>query len=261
VIFSQFGQADPVEALAACAATPATCTAFTSILATLTQIGSDRRVIELVGQAMQRGPEGGTNQFYAAPIALSVVRFHADADPDFAATTIVNALEVVLRDAVTTRASDGEGGFLKSAIGGLQQRLVIRSTTPVPVELGTRAVAVLRQLAASGLQVAPEAAGVLQAMGESVTAPAPTQESADQRAAASAAEAAATSTAPSPTTSSFKIALAVGFGVIAVVGIAILIGVNSGPSPALARARTHGGRLRRKAQAGLRRKGDRSRDL
>lgn len=261
MIFSQFGQADPVEALTVCAATPATCSAFTSILAALTQIGSDRRVIELVGQAMQRGPEGGTNQFYAAPIALSVVRFHADADPDFAAATIVDALEAVLRDAVTTRASDGDGGFLKSAIGGLEQRLVIRSSQPVPAELGTRAVAVLRQLAASGLQVGPEAVRVLQVMGESAVAPPPSSEAADQQAAASAAEAAAAATPAASSTSPFKIALAVGFGVVAVVGIAILIGANAGPSAALARARAHGGRLRRKAEAGLRRKGDRSRDL
>lgn len=260
MIFSQFGQADPVEALAVCAATPATCSAFTGILTALTQIGSDRRVVELVGQAMQRGPEGGTNQFYAAPIALSVVRFHADADPDFAAATIVDALEAVLRDAVTTRASDGDGGFLKSAIGGLEQRLVVR-TAPVPAELGTRAVAVLRQLATSGLQVAPEAARVLQAMGESVVAPPPSPEAADQQAAASAAEAAAAAPPAASSTSPLKIVIAVGFGVATVAGIAILIGANAEPSAALARARAHGGRLRRKAEAGLRRRGDRSRDL
>ena len=254
-VTQQLGQTDPVEALTTCAATPATCTNFSTVLVNLVgeNVQPDRRVLELIGNAMARGPEGGTNQFYASPIAVDVIRFHADADLDFATDILSQAIEKVLRDSVTARAVDGPDGFFKHATDGIEARVLFHGDPATPADVRARAVAALQSLATSNLPSAvAQATQVLNDLGEPLISQGAVSTDTTLPGSEPAPTAASvTPVAPTGLSKTVKTALLVGFGVVAVAGIALVIGANMRPTPAPAFA---SGRLRRRAEAGMRRR-------
>jgi hypothetical protein len=152
-VITQLGQlsqeADPVEALAACAAVPAACTNASTVLVNLVKAPPDRRVLDLVSGAMAQGPQSGANPFYASPIAVDVMRLHADADPDAASDLLLQATQALLQDDATARASQGKDGFFAHVIDGLVARVLIFTRVPTPPDLRVRVISLLQALAAS----------------------------------------------------------------------------------------------------------------
>ena len=222
----QFGAApgaiapiDPVDALVTCVADPVACRPnFTQVLIDVTpsEVPADRRVLELIGEAFDHGPQGGANPFYRTSFAADVVRIHADADPDLAADLLIVATNALLRDATAAQLSQGPDGFFAHAIDGIIARLLIWQGTS-PADLRALAIAALRNMAASTfLDTAQRARTALARLGESVVTlqiPVPTP------------SAAATKPLLSPRA---KIgAIALGIGAVAAASIAFFIGKNA----------------------------------
>lgn len=147
----QLGQDDPIEALTQCAAAPAACTNFSTVLVNLIKVPADRRVLELISGAMAAGPQGGQNPFYASPFAVDTMRIHADADPDAASDLLIQATQAVLADQKTAQASQGKDGFFAHVIDGLVARVLIFTAIPAPPDLRVRVLQLLQALSASGL--------------------------------------------------------------------------------------------------------------
>jgi hypothetical protein len=226
LFLTQFGQADPVDALVTCAAAPSTCTTFSTVLVNLASkdVPVDRRVLELIQSAMARGSEGGTNPFFAAPIAVDVVRIHADADPDFAAQVLMQAIDTVARDTATAQRSQGKDGFFAHALDGIQARLQFRTEAP-PADLRRDAVALLQKLAATASlpDTAQRAGAILKDLGETVLVPP-----------------VVTATPPTTSVSHARVAgMALGVGLAVIVTVSLLIGASRAPEhrPTLARRR------------------------
>jgi hypothetical protein len=149
-VIMQLGQEpDPVEALAQCAAVPAACTNASTVLVNLVKAPPDRRVLDLISGAMALGFQGGTNPFYASPIAVDIMRLHADADPNAASDLLIQAAEALLQDDAVARISQGKDGFFAHVIDGLVARVLIFTKVPTPPDLRARVIRLLQAMTAS----------------------------------------------------------------------------------------------------------------
>lgn len=132
---------------------------------------ANRRVLELIGQAFDAGPQGGANPFFVTSFAPDVVRVHADADPDLAADLLIRAVGILLSDAAAAQQNQTAEGFFAHAIDGIESRLLIRREPP-PSALRQAAVGVLQQLAASAMTIpAQRARAVLGRLSEEAPPP------------------------------------------------------------------------------------------
>ncbi len=251
MIIAQFGQAaDPVEALARCATMPSTCTDYSTVMVNLTSIPSDRRVLDFIAGAMAQGSQDGKNPFYASPMAVDVVRIHADADPDAAANQLLQATRVLLQDPSTAQASQGQDGFFAHVIDGLTARVL--NASPPSADLRAQIVALFQTLAATAAlpDTAQRADTALGLVGAAPASPTP-----------SSAPTAVTPAAAPQKWSPLQIGAIALAGVVVVGGIAFLISQLARPAQAHALS---AGRLRRRVEAGLRRRrglsGGRSRE-
>lgn len=188
MIIAQFGQlqenqpTEPLPAITACVQNPVACAAnFSKIMADLASLSANRHVLELIGQGLNKGPQGGLNPFFIGSLTPDVIRAHAEVDPDFATDLLIQSTTALLHDVAAAQQNTTIDGFFVHAISGIEARFMIR-VEPVPPLLRQRAIDLLQQLSASGMiEVANRAEALLSRMGFPKTSPIQTTDSLNNR--------------------------------------------------------------------------------